>query len=295
MDNKTKKIFTIITLTFLGLVICGISIGGVTYLLFQRSVNSIQERNISPIGEQRNSQLKLAPNEEAKWDNSILAHKIKVFTAESKDLEMVNVKKSVNSPQKFCRYEIEYPQLKKDATPAYDLVNKEIEEFFIPNENDLKLCDSGFLRFEGEEYKGDLQSENTYDSTTTTYKVGVSNENFISIASYSLYNSILNGDVQGAHPYKETKTLNLSLTYGAREFPTEGMFSISDINFLQEQARKEMINGGSVFADEEVDGLTLHESFWYLDKSDLVLVNLSDIYALQSVEVRIPYSRIENP
>jgi hypothetical protein len=177
-----------------------------------------------------------------------------------------------------CSFKINFPILKiskteKSNPELYKKINKELKNYF------LKI-DSYYNEFDC--------NLNATDSAAFTFNrsfaVKFQSAKIISLHHYS--SSFTEGS---PHPNNEYKTINYNVMTGDFIVAKE-IFKISK---PFKKAIQKLIKQDLLRQEIEAEPITEITDF-YLTEDSIVFINLFDIYALATVEVKIPWKLLEN-
>ncbi len=221
---------------------------------------------------------------------SYLNYYVEKINKPAKNLETIDTKKDIYSVNKLCHYTIKYPQINDQSNPKYRKVNQEIENFFSSETKYLDLCEQ-----EVKEYQEGLDFTVVYVKTIN-YKLGLANENILSVLydSSSVYADMKTGIMRQAYPNLEFKAFNYDLE-SVRKIENTDILNYWEFDALRIEVREKLKDKGILYLNEEDYIIFPYRNyFWYLEKDNLVIINIFDAHFGRGLQVRIAYSNLDS-
>lgn len=193
------------------------------------------------------------------------------------------VTKTLNKKDKNCTYKIEYPILKLGKNSPHNAEYiKSIGKVLIDEFTKLDSYEN--------EYECNKKDKNAPAfSLDAGFEVKLINDSILSI--YSSFSSFAEGN---AHPNNIYKTYNFDLKTG-KQIPFENLFKRNSkfLIPLHKYMAEGLVKDKIITDKEEFISAKKNSYDFYLSSKGIHLINLFDIYAMQSVEVMVPYEKIK--
>lgn len=192
-------------------------------------------------------------------------------------------KKTLDKKEKNCTYKIEYPILKLGKGSTYDLnVIRSIGKILVDDFTKFDIYEN--------EYECNKNDKNAPAfSLSGNFSVKLKTESILSI--HSEFSSFTEGN---AHPNNVYKAYNFDLNTG-KIISFESLFK-RDAKFLiplHKYMAESLLKDKSITEKEEFIALKKNKYDFYLTPEGIILINLFDIHAMQSVEARVPFEKIK--
>ena len=199
--------------------------------------------------------------------------------------EIQKVEFKQQSKNGLCKVEVSYPQVKGLASKqAQDKINAYLKQQFLQSQQDfLQPFDVDKC---AEKLQKDFQGQNAAYTESGDYLVGVNKDNILSLR-YDKRLGVLKG---AAHPTKIAKAVTLYLQDGK-------VYTYEDL-FKPAPASAEKVNkliAEKVAAKEPAAAKSFkpkNKYIFFLDKEGLEILDIFDMFALQSLTVTIKPSEI---